>query len=182
MAGDEAVQITLEDDATPLVRILGATLRRSARNPALESKLKGMRGVVALKSSVDPQAVTIRFDKGRVALERGVAADSGVVIEADLTKMNDPGAEKPKLKGVARHPKLALAANKVLDPKPGPWQDEARLFWAFAHNHPRMPSSETPSVRTVRTSFSSSHAPSEAESGAAASTLIRRASMRSSGR
>ncbi len=139
MAGDEAVQITLEDDATPLVRILGATLRRSARNPALESKLKGMRGVVALKSSVDPQAVTMRFDKGRVAIERGVAADSGVVIEADLTKMNEPGAEKPKLKGVARHLKLALAANKVLDPQPGPWQDEARLFWGFAHNHPRMP-------------------------------------------
>ena len=139
MAGGDPVQIALEDDPTPLVRILGATLRRSARNPALESKLRGMHGVVALKSSVDPQAVTIRFDKGRVSLEHGVAADSGVVIEADLTKMNEPDAPKPKVKGAAKHLKLALAAGKVLDPPAGPWQDEARMFWGFAHNHPRMP-------------------------------------------
>ena len=139
MAGDEAVQIRLEEDPTPLVRILGATLRRSLRDPALESKMKGMRGVVALKSSVDPQAATIRFDKGKVALERGVAADTGVVIEADLTKMNEPNAPKPKVKGAAKHLKFALAVSKVIDPKPGEWQDEAHMFWGFAHAHPRMP-------------------------------------------
>ena len=139
MAGDAPVQIALEDDPTPLVRILGAILRRSARNPSLESKLRGMRGVVALKSSVDPQAVTIRFDKGHVTIERGVAADSGVVIETDLTKMNEPNAPKPKVQGAAKHLKLALAASKVLDPPTGSWQDEARAFWEFARDHPRMP-------------------------------------------
>jgi hypothetical protein len=139
MAGGEPVQIALEDDPTPLVRILGATLRRSARIPALETKLRTMQGVVALKSSVDPQAVTIRFDKGKVGLEHGVAADSGVVIEADLTKMNEPDAPKPKVTGAAKHPKLALAFSKVVDPPAGPWQEEARAFWAFAHAHPRMP-------------------------------------------
>ena len=65
MAGGEPVQIALEDDATPLVRILGATLRRSARNPGAGVEDRGMHGVVALKSSVDPQAVTMRFDKGQ---------------------------------------------------------------------------------------------------------------------
>jgi hypothetical protein len=139
MAGGEPVQIALEDDPTPLVRILGATLRRSARDPALATRMRGMRGVVALKSSVDPQAVTMRFDKGRVALERGVAADSGVVIEADLTKLNEPDAPKPKVRGAAKHPKLALAVSKVLEPPAGPWQAEARAFWDFAHDHPRMP-------------------------------------------
>ena len=139
MARGESVQITLEDDPTPLVRILGATLRRSARNPALESKLRSMHGVVALKSSVDPQAATIRFDKGRLSLEHGVAADSGVVIEVDLTKMNEPDAPKPKVKGAAKHLKLALDAGKVLDPPAGAWQDEAIAFWEFARNHPRMP-------------------------------------------
>jgi hypothetical protein len=139
MAGGAPVQIMLEDDPTPLVRILGATLARSARNPALESKLRGMKGVVTLKSSVDPQAVTIRFDSGNVSLEHGVAADSGVVIEADLTKMNEPNAPKPKVTGAARHLALALAVSKVLEPPPGSWQDEARAFWAFAHDHPRMP-------------------------------------------
>jgi hypothetical protein len=139
MAGGAPVQIALEDDPTPLVRILGATLQRSARNPALESKLRGMRGVVALKSSVDPQAVTIRFAKGTVSLEHGVAADSGVVIEADLTKLNEPNAPKPKVRGAARHLKLALAASKVLDPPAGTWQEEASAFWDFARDHPRMP-------------------------------------------
>jgi hypothetical protein len=139
MVGGEPVQIALEDDPTPLVRILGATLRRSARNPALAARLRGMHGVVALRSSVDPQAVTMRFDKGRVALERGVAADSGVVIEADLTKMNEPDAAKPKVRGAAKHLKLALAASKVLEPPAGPWRDEARAFWEFARDHPRMP-------------------------------------------
>jgi hypothetical protein len=139
MAGGAPVQIALEDDPTPLVRILGATLRRSARNPALEAKLRSMQGVVALKSSIDPQAVTMRFAKGTVTLEHGVAADSGVVIEADLTKLNEPGAPKPKVSGAARHLKLALAAGKVLDPPAGTWQDEARAFWEFARNHPRMP-------------------------------------------
>ena len=61
MADRAPVQIALEDDPTPLVRIVGAMLKRSARNGGLESKLRGMQGVVALKSSVDPQAVTIRF-------------------------------------------------------------------------------------------------------------------------
>jgi len=139
MAGGAPVQIALEDDPTPLVRILGATLSRSARNPALEAKLRGMQGVVALKSSVDPQAVTIRFAKGTVTLEHGVAADSGVVIEADLTRMNEPNAPKPKVRGAARHLLLALAVSKVLEPPAGTWQEEARAFWEFARSHPRMP-------------------------------------------
>jgi hypothetical protein len=139
MAGDAPVQIALEDDPTPLVLILGATLRRSARIPSLASKLRGMQGVVALKSSIDPQAVTIRFDKGSVALAHGVAPDSGVIIEADLTKMSEPDAPKPKVTGAARHPTLALAFSKVVDPPPGSWQEEARAFWEFAHGHPRMP-------------------------------------------
>jgi hypothetical protein len=98
-----------------------------------------MRGVVALRSTVDPQAVTMRFANGKVLVEHGVATDSGVVIEADLLRLNDPDAPKPKVSGAARHPLLALAAAKVLDPPAGPWPEEARAFWEFARNHPRMP-------------------------------------------
>jgi hypothetical protein len=100
-----------------------------------------MKGVVALKSSVDPQAVTIRFASGKILVEHGVAADTGVVIEADLLRMSEPDAEKPKVTGAARHPMLAFAASKILDPPAGPWQEEARAFWEFARNHPRMPAS-----------------------------------------
>jgi hypothetical protein len=139
VADGAPVEIALEDDPTPLVRILGATLRRSARRPELESRMTKMRGVVALKSTVDPQAVTMRFANGKVLVEHGVAADSGVVIEADLLRMGDPDAPKPKVTGAARHPLLALAASKVLDPPADSWQDEARAFWEFARNHRGMP-------------------------------------------
>jgi hypothetical protein len=139
VADGSPVEIALEDDATPLVRILGATLQRSARRPDLEARMRKMRGVVALKSSVDPQAATMRFAKGKELVEHGVAPDRGVLIEADLLRMNDPGAPKPKVTGAARHPLLALAAGKVLDPPAAPWQDEARAFWEFARDHPRMP-------------------------------------------
>jgi hypothetical protein len=141
VADGPPVEIALEDDPTPLVRILGATLRRSARRPDLEARLRKMRGVVALKSSVDPQACTIRFANGKVLVEHGVAADTGVVIEADLNRMSDADAPKPKVTGAARHPLLALGAAKVLDPPADSWQDEARAFWEFARNHPRMPKS-----------------------------------------
>jgi hypothetical protein len=139
VADGSPVEIALEDDPTPLVRILGATLQRSARQSDLEARMRKMRGVVALRSSVDPQAVTMRFANGKVLVEHGVAADSGVVIEADLLRMNDPDAPKPKVTGAARHPLLALAAAKVLDPPAAPWPDEARAFWEFARNQPRMP-------------------------------------------
>mgnify|MGYP001550688510 CR=1 FL=1 len=73
MPDGSPVEIALEDDPTPLVRILGATLRRSARRPQLDAKLRRMKGVVTLKSSVDPQAVTIRFASGKILVEHGVA-------------------------------------------------------------------------------------------------------------
>jgi hypothetical protein len=139
VAGAGPITIVLEDDPTPLVRILGATMARAARNPQLEARMRTMDGVVALKSSVDPQAVTLRFADGKVAIERGVASDAGVVIEADLNNMSDPNAPKPKVSGAARHPKFALAVSKVLDPPPGSWQEEAAAFWEFAHAHPGMP-------------------------------------------
>ena len=136
---DTPVEIALEDDPTPLVRIMGAMLARSAANADLAGRMRSMSGVVALKSSVDPQAVTIRFAAGRVRVERGVASDSGMVIEADLNRMNEPGAPKPKVSGAARHPKFALAVSKVLEPPAGTWQEEARRFWEFARGHPGMP-------------------------------------------
>jgi hypothetical protein len=46
---------------------------------------------------------------------------------------------KPKVSGAARHPMLALGASKVLEPPPGTWQEEARSFWGFAGDAPRMP-------------------------------------------
>jgi hypothetical protein len=125
--------ITTDDDAPPIVRILAATLRRTAAQPSLASQLDKMSGVVALRSIKDPQAATIRFDKGAVRVATGVADDADVVISADLDTMGRPGAPKPKVKGAARHLPLALAVSKVLDPPvPGGWRGAARELWTWA--------------------------------------------------
>lgn len=124
-------------DAPPIVLGLAATLKRGARDPKLARRLRRMKGVVALKSSVDAQSATVRFERGRVRLEPGVAGDAGVVITLDWS---DPSA-KPNVKGAVRHPLLALAVAKVLEPPTGTWQAEAAGFWEFAKDTPRMPSS-----------------------------------------
>jgi len=133
--GQHVAVIDVDDDAPPVVLGVAATLRRAERDPKLSPQLKRMKGVLALRSSVDKQAVTARFDRGRVHLSPGVAADAGVVITLDF---DDPKA-KPKVSGAARHPLLALGAARVLEPPPGSWQEEAAAFWGFARNTPRMP-------------------------------------------
>ncbi len=139
--------ITVEADPSPLALILASTLRRAARTPKLAQTLASTKGSVALKSSVDPQAATIRMGDGRAHVTSGVASDADVVIEVDINRMGDPNAPKPKVTGAERHPKLALAASKLLEPPHGTWQDEAAAFWAFASAHPGAPRS----LRVVNT-------------------------------
>jgi hypothetical protein len=133
------MQIRLEPDPPPIVRIVATTLRRAAADAKLAAVLEKMHGVAALKSASDPQAATMRFDRGVILVERGVAADVGVVIEADFATMNDPTPPKPKVTGAARHLQFALALGKVLDPPKGNWRDAGHHFWEFAGTRPGMP-------------------------------------------
>ena len=133
------MDVVLEPDATPLVRIIGTTLRDSAADPGVARKAKRLRGVFVLRSEKDPQAVTMRFDRGRVALSRGVAPDAQVVVTVDLDNMSGPDAAKPKARGAFRHLRLALGVSKLLEPKARPWPEHARAFWAFAGARRGMP-------------------------------------------
>ena len=133
------IDVVLEDDATPLVQIVAAQLRRATRDPERARKAALLRGAFALKSVKDPQAVTMRFGDGKVALERGVAADADVVATVDLDNMSGPDAPKPKVSGALRHPRFALGVSKLLDPPPEPWQHHAQAFWTFAQTTPGMP-------------------------------------------
>jgi hypothetical protein len=135
------VTITVEADPPPIVRIMATTLRRAASDPKLAATLGKLRGVAVFKSAGDPQAVTMRFDRGSVHVERGVATDAGVVIEADLATLNEPDPPKPKVRGAGRHLLFALGLAKVIDPPKPRWQDAVAPFWAFAGSGPGMPSS-----------------------------------------
>jgi hypothetical protein len=132
--------ITLEDDGPPIVRILGGTLRRAAAQPKLARTMSRMKGRVALRSTVDPQAATIHFDKGDVRVTRGVDPKADVIISADVNTMGQPGAAKPKVTGAARHLGLALGVSKVLDPPtPGGWVGAVEQFWAWGATQPGAP-------------------------------------------
>ena len=133
------MDVVLEADATPLVRIIATTVRASMRDAGVERKAERLRGVFALRSAKDKQAVTMRFSRGRVDLARGVAPDAQVVVTVDLDNMSGPDAPKPKVSGAARHPLFALGVSKLLEPAARPWSAHARDFWTFASDRERMP-------------------------------------------
>ncbi|HZU71688.1 MAG TPA: hypothetical protein VE990_02840 [Acidimicrobiales bacterium] len=133
--------IVVEKDPTPVVLGVAGTLKRSAANRRLARTLGRLSGVLALRSSVDRQAVTVRFRRGRVEVGRGAAADADLVITLDFNNMSGPDAPSPKIKGAVRHPVLALGVARVMEPPTGTWQQEAAEFWAFARDAERMPRS-----------------------------------------
>lgn len=138
---NQAARIDVEPDPVPIVLILAATLRRAARTPRLAAAIARTKGNVALRSTVDPQAATMRFGDGGVTVVRGVSEDADVVIAADINKLADEHPPKPAVTGAARHPKLALTVAKLLDPPHGTWQEEAQRFFTFANAHPGTPAS-----------------------------------------
>ncbi|HEY3833451.1 MAG TPA: hypothetical protein VGO03_14230 [Acidimicrobiia bacterium] len=161
MAG--GVRIEVEDDPTPMVLILAATLRRAVRTEKLADTLRSARGSVALKSTTDPQAATIRFADGTARVERGAATDADVTIATDVNALSDEHPPKPKVSGAARHPKLALAASKLLEPPQDSWQIEAGRFWAFCAGHPGVPSGIRVVCRDDRSEITLGSAPPEYE-------------------
>jgi len=131
--------VETEDDPTPIVLIIATTLRRAEQTPKLAAMMAKAKGNVALRSTVDPQAATIRFDRGRIKVVRGVAPDTHVTISTDVNRMSDEDAPKPKVSGAALHLRLALTAGKVLEPPTGTWQEEGARFWDYVAAHPESP-------------------------------------------
>lgn len=131
--------VETEADPTPIVLIVATTLRRAEETPRLAAMMAKAKGNVALTSTVDPQAATIRFQRGRVLVERGVAPDTHVTIATDVNRMSEEDAPKPKVSGAATHLRLALTAAKVLEPPVGAWPEEAARFWAAIAPHPGSP-------------------------------------------
>jgi hypothetical protein len=137
----DPVRIDVEADPVPIVLILAATLRRAARTPKLAAAIGRVKGNVALRSTTDPQAATMRFGNGGVTVVRGISKDTDVLIAADLNTMADEKPPTPKVVGAAGHLKLAFTVSKLLDPPHGTWQEEATRFFNFAIERPRGPRS-----------------------------------------
>jgi hypothetical protein len=122
-----------DDQATPLVRILAASLSRAAAQPRVARDMRRLRGRVGLRSTVGPQAATIDFAGDIVRVTHGVGSDVDVLIAGDLQTMGRPGTAKPKVSGAVRHPRLALGAGRVLDARPpGGWRGAVDALWDWA--------------------------------------------------
>jgi hypothetical protein len=128
----QGVNITTEDDPTPLVLFVARTLREAHRHPELAELSAGLSGSFALRSVEDPQAVTLTFGGGGVHLVHG--ADPG----ADHHRGLDIAAP---LGLVGDEPDPAIATlQRLLQPPLAPWQHLAQSFWDLTSGDRGMPS------------------------------------------
>ncbi|WP_418960377.1 hypothetical protein [Streptomyces tritici] len=127
------VDVRIEDDAAPLVRLIGRTLRDSVRAGHALPVLRKPAATVAIRSHDTPQAATITFGSGVVEVSSGVTAEPDATITVDLNARFAP-AEAPS--GDAE---LAADALLALSPPVPDWQAAAEHFWTSARSVPGIP-------------------------------------------
>ncbi|WP_020416065.1 hypothetical protein [Amycolatopsis sp. ATCC 39116] len=125
--------ITIEDDATPLVRLIGRTLRRAARTGHAHEVLGRSAGTVAVRSHDTPQAATIAFGREAVEVTSGVPAEPGATVVVDLQARFAPVREP------AGDAALAACALRALQPPLPHWREAAQQFWEATRDIPGIP-------------------------------------------
>ncbi|MFI5500732.1 hypothetical protein ACIA5E_16865 [Nocardia asteroides] len=120
--------IRLEDDASPIVRLIGRALRDSARAGHARATLERSHAVVALRSHDTPQAATMVFAGGVVTVS------SGVFVEPDVTVTVDLNARFAQVGEPAGDAALAAAVVDALNPPVPDWHEAAANFWAAARS------------------------------------------------
>lgn len=115
--------ITVEDDGSPLVRLIGRTLRDSSRIGHAHEVLGQSVGTVAVRSHDTPQAATIVFGGGSVEVVGGVQA------EPDATVVVDLHARFASVREPAGDAALAAGTLRALRPPLPHWREAAQHFW-----------------------------------------------------
>ncbi|WP_433760253.1 hypothetical protein [Nocardia sp. CA-135398] len=127
------VDIRIEDDATPIVRLIGRTLRDSARGGHALSALRRSAATAVIRSHDTPQAATIAFADGVVEVSSGVVIEPDAIITVDLNArfapVGDPVGDQDLVTDV-------LAA--LMPPLPD-WRAAAEHFWTVSRSVPAIP-------------------------------------------
>src|SRR5687768_12599375 len=123
----DVTHVAIEDDASPVVRLLGRTLRDAARCGHAEEELSAT-GVVAVRSHDTPQAATIVFGAGTVSVTGGVLVEPGATLVVDLNARFAP-AQDP-----TGDTDLAGAVLRALNPPLPTWRDAAARFWELTRS------------------------------------------------
>ncbi|MGW0188828.1 hypothetical protein ACWDV7_24075 [Streptomyces sp. NPDC003362] len=125
--------IRIEDDASPLVRLIGRTLGDSARAGHAVDTLNRSTGTVAIHSHDTPQTATITFG------DNGIDVSSGLPAEPDAALTVDLGARFAPTADPAGDTDLAGGVLRALTPPLPAWRDAAQRFWDTTRSLPGIP-------------------------------------------
>ncbi|WP_213575240.1 hypothetical protein [Rhodococcus sp. USK13] len=129
----EASRVAIEDDASPLVRLIGRILRDADRLGHARDELNRTAGTVVIRSHDTPQSATITFGSATVEVCSGVhvAPDATLVVDLHtrFSLVEEPTGD------------IALAAGvlSALQPPLPNWRDAAARFWEMTRGIPRIP-------------------------------------------
>ncbi|MEV6362581.1 hypothetical protein [Nocardia asteroides] len=116
-----AAALRIEEDASPIVRLIGRALRDSVRAGRI---LPDRDAVVALRSHDTPQAATLTFADGVITVSGGVFAEPDATLTVDLNArfapVGDPTGDAD----------IAAAVLDALNPPVPDWHEAAANFWA----------------------------------------------------
>ncbi|MFF4693865.1 hypothetical protein [Streptomyces sp. NPDC001307] len=132
-AGAAEVDVRIEDDASPLVRLIGRTLRDSVRTGHAVDALKRSSGTVAIHSHDTPQAATITFGDNGIDVSSGVPAEPDTALTVDLNARFAPTAEP------SGDADLAGGVVQALTPPLPEWREAAQRFWDATRLLPGIP-------------------------------------------
>ena len=128
--------IALEDDPVPIVKIIGAQLKRAMANDSHRRVVGQLDGCFSLSSITDPQKVSVNINNNNITVSRGINPLAKVVIHLDFNDVKI----KPRIDGLLRYPVFAIKVGKLLEPPPQDWITEAKSYWQTVRDQPRMPS------------------------------------------
>jgi len=129
------LELVIEDEAPPLVRVFANTLKLTLEQPKGHKIAAAAKGIFALQSTRGPQAVTIDIGVDEIRLTHGCSEQAQVVLQMDF---NNPKLA-PKIIGLFKHPLLAYRIGKLLSVPLPDWADSAKRFWAATHELSDMP-------------------------------------------
>jgi hypothetical protein len=115
-------RVVIDDDAAPIVRLLGRTLRDSFRTGPAVDGLERLSGSVAVRSHNTPQAATVTLRNGAATVTGGVAGRTDAALVVDLDS-------RVAVVASDGDPLLAEAVRQALCPPLPAWRDAAARFW-----------------------------------------------------
>lgn len=129
----DVVDVRIEDDASPIVRLIGRTIRDTVRAGHALAAMRELHAVVAVRSHDTPQAATIAFGGDVIAVSGGVFGEPDATITVDLNRrfaaVGEPvGADE-----------VVSAALLALTPPVAEWREAATSFWNLTRSMRGMP-------------------------------------------